>query len=259
MQPLGNAIDVGQFGTALVHQETIRKNLARGLPELTPALCAHDGTCVLVASGPSIHQFVDEIRAEREKGRPIVAIKGAHDFLCEHGIEPDLFISVEPRDRRNNLSHKTERTIYLLASRVAPEVFDHLGKERVIVWHSLSFDEERDVFKDTGKMLIAGGTTSGLRAINVMYYLGFRNFVLYGYDSCLAEDGKTKRFDGSQAGQMIPVIMGGRKFTCNFAMAAQANEFQNVWRVMPDVHIESKGDGLISWIISERKKHGKKT
>lgn len=258
MQPLGKAIDVGQFGSAKVHQDTIRKNLARGLPELTPALCSHDGTCVLVASGPSIHGFVDEIREERAKGRPIVAIKGAHDFLCEHGIEPDLFISVEPRDRRNNLSKKTERTIYLLASRVSTDVFDHLGKERVIVWHSWSFDDEAEVFKDTGKFMIGGGTTSGLRAINVMYVLGFRNFVLYGYDSCLSPEGN-KRFDGSKPGQILDVIMGGRKFLCNFAMAAQANEFQNVWRVMPDIHIEAKGDGLIAHIISERKKHGKKT
>ncbi len=257
MQPL--AIDVGQFGSAKGHQENIRGALSRGLPELVPALCSHDGTCVLVASGPSTPQFLEEIREERKRGRPIVAIKAAHDLLCENEIEPDLFVSVEPRDRRNNLKSKTQNTIYLLASRVAPEVFDHLGKERVIVWHSWSSDEEMEVFKNSGKFMIGGGTTSGLRAINLMYVLGFRNFVLYGFDSCLAEDGKTKRFDGSQAGQTIDIIMGGRKFLANYAMAAQAQEFQNIWRVMPDIHVEAKGDGLLAWIISERKKHGKKT
>lgn len=257
LQPL--AIDVGQFGTAQGHQDNIRRALSLGLPELQPAVCPHDGNMVLVGSGPSLPAFIEEIRAERAKGRPICAIKGAHDFLCQNGIEPDLFLSVEPRDRRSNVKEKNDRTVYLLASRVAPEMFDHLKERKVVLWHSWSAEEENKVFDNTGKLLIGGGTTSGLRAINVFYVLGFKNFILYGMDSCLADDGKTKRFDGSKAGQIIDIIMGGRKFLANYAMAAQAQEFQNIWRVMPDIHVDVKGDGLLAWIVSERKKHGKKT
>src|SRR3990167_855282 len=84
-------IDVAQFGVAAQHVSAIDTNAARGLPELSPSVIAHDGTMVLVGSGPSLPTFIEEIRAERERGRPILAVKGAHDLLCQHGLEPDLF------------------------------------------------------------------------------------------------------------------------------------------------------------------------
>lgn len=247
-------VGVQQYGTAEANEGNIRASLSRGLPELSPALCAHDGHLVIVGSGPSLPLFADELKAEREKGRPIVAIKGSHDFLCENGIEPDLFVSVEPRPRLENVKHKNPNTIYLLASRCSPELFDHLKDCKVMLWHSWSYEKECEVFK--GRMGIGGGTTSGVRAINVGYVLGFRKFILYGMDSCLAEDKSTKRFTGEKAGQIVDVVVGDRKFWCNAALAQQANEFQTLYQVMPDITIEAKGDGLISAILAERRRLG---
>jgi len=50
LQPLH--IDVAQFGVAGQHVEAIKAAAARGLPEFTPALVSHDGTMVVVGSGP---------------------------------------------------------------------------------------------------------------------------------------------------------------------------------------------------------------
>jgi uncharacterized Rossmann fold enzyme len=255
-------IDVNQFGVAGQHVPHIQAALQRGLPELAPAIVAHDGTMVLVGSGPSLPTFIEDIKHERERGRPICAVKGAHDLLCREGIEPDLFVSVEPRDRRNNLTMKNERTCYLLASRVAPEVFDHLKGHRVMLWHSYGKDEEVQALNGHAPYAIGGGSTSGLRAIAVCYLMGYRNFVLYGYDSCNDANGR-KRFDGSQTGITTDVIIGTgehrKKFTCNMAMAAQASEFQLcTYNLLPDIHIESKGPGLITAILEERKRQGKK-
>jgi hypothetical protein len=106
-----------------------------------------------------------------------------------------------------------------------------------------------------GKLAIGGGTTSGMRAINIGYILGFRKFVLYGYDSCNRADG-IKRFTGEMTGPTMDVFVGAekRKFTCNAAMAQQANEFQMIYTVMPDITVEAKGPGLIAAIIEERRK-----
>ena len=108
-----------------------------------------------------------------------------------------------------------------------------------------------------GKLAIGGGTTSGMRAINIGYILGFRRFVLYGYDSCNRADG-IKRFTGEMTGPTMDVYVGDgaekRKFTCNAAMAQQANEFQMIYAVMPDISVEAKGPGLIAAIIEERRK-----
>lgn len=252
MRPL--RIDVSCYGTPDTNGANITSALARKLPQLTPALCAHDGHLVVVGSGPSLPDFLPEIRAERELRRPICAVKGAHDFLCSNEINPDLFLCVDPRDRTENIQLANDDTIYLMASRCDPVMFDHLQARKVILWHSFGVIAEGDYYK--GNSAIGGGSTSGLRAITVGYVMGFRNFVLYGMDSCLAADRLTKRFTGEQAGQVIDVIVGDRTFYCNGAMAQQAQEVQELMNTLPGLHLDVKGDGLIAAIWEERKRLG---
>lgn len=229
-------------------------SLSRNLPEPAPALCSHDGHFVVVGSGPSLPDFIDEIKQERAKGRPICAVKGAHDFLCEQGVEPDLFLSVEPKPKLDQLKCANQNTTYLLASRCDPSMFDHLAGKRVICWHSWSNNENWKELK--GKLLIGGGTTSGLRAVTFGYVQGYRNFILYGMDSCLADDRKTKRFTGEHAGVVVDRIVDDKTFWCNGAMALQADEFQEYYRTMPDIHFEVKGKGLLAAIVEARGKRG---
>ena len=236
----------------------IESAISRGLPEFKPALCVNDGTFVICGAGPSLAQFSKEIREERELGRPICAVKGAHDWLCENGIHPDLFVSIDPRDRRNNVKQYSDRTIYLLASRCNPLLFDHLKDRPVMLWHAATGEDENAVLrKHKIPTAVWGMSTSGLRAVNIGYFMGFRKFVMYGMDSCNAADGITKRVDGSLTGQTIDVHVGTRKFTCNIAMAKQAQDFQYVYEMMPDITISVKGDGLIAAIVSERVRLGK--
>lgn len=255
MQPL--AINVKQYVSPEGNEGQIRRALSLNLPELKPACCSHDGTFVIAASGPSLVEFVEDIRLEQAKGRPICAINGAYDYLVDQGITPNLFLTVDPRPMPQNVTKPQKESVFLLASRVNPEVFDRLKDYKILLWHSWSTENECAEFK--GKFSIGGGTTSGLRAVNVGYVMGFRNFVFYGMDSCLADDGKTKRFSGEEAGAIVDVIVGGERFLCNGAMAQQAQEFQTLYNVMPDLHIESKGYGLLAKILSERKRLGKHT
>lgn len=246
------SIKCQNYGTVESNSANIKSALGRGLPEVTPALCAHDGTFVVAASGPSLPSFVDQIKDEQRQGRPICAVNGAYDHLVKNGVYPNLALTVDPRPMPDNFSQPHEDTIFLLASRANPEVFDRLKDSKVMLWHSYGSLDEAKAYK--GRPSIGGGSTSGMRAITMGYILGFRNFVLYGMDSCLAEDRLTKRFTGEQAGQVVDVIVGGRTFYCNGAMAQQANEFQELFRTFPGIQIEAKGDGLIAAILAERKK-----
>lgn len=257
MKPL--EISVKAAGTIDELQRNIRGALARNLPELQPAIVSHDGTLVICGSGPSLPEYINEIREQREiDRRPIVACNGAHDFLCSKGIPPNLFLSVDPRDTiLPNVSLKNQDTIYLLASRCHPSVFDHLADCKIMVWHSWAPGEETEAFK--GHMGIGGGTTSGMRAIHVGYVLGFRKFILYGMDSCLAPDRMTKRFSGEKAGRIVDVIVGGKTFYTNIAMAQQANEFQSLIKVLSDATFVSRGNGIITAILEERRKRGLRT
>lgn len=251
MKPL--EITVQQAGEAGELADNIRSALARDLPEFAPSCCKHDGTFVLVASGWSMPSFIDEIKAHRDAGRTIVAVKSAHDFLVEHGVTPDLYVNLDPRDRTKGVSLKNDTTVYLIASRCPPVMFDHLADKKVVVWHSWAEGEELQAIGGK-KLCVGGGTTSGMRAINLGYLLGFRKFVLYGYDSCNRMDG-VKRFTGEMTGSSVDVWVGGengKKFNCNMAMAQQANEFQKIFGVMADVNLEVKGPGLIAEIMRVR-------
>ena len=232
----------------------IRSALARGLPELAPAPTKHDGTFVCVASGWSMPAYIDEIKAQRDMGRPIVAVKAAHDFLCDHGVTPDLWVNLDPRDRTSGIQKANDHTTYLVASRCPPVTFDHLKGRKVVLWHSWAEGPEMKAIGG-GKLAVGGGTTSGMRAINIGYLLGFRKFVLFGYDSCNNANGM-KRFTGEMTGPTMDVYVGEakRKFTCNAAMAQQANEFQMVYAVMDDITIDARGPGLIAAILEERRK-----
>lgn len=234
----------------------IRSALTRGLPELAPAPIAHDGTFVCVASGWSMPGLIEEIKEHRKAGRPIVAIKAAHDFLCENGVLPDMWVNLDPRDRTSGIKHHNERTLYLVASRCPPVTFDTLKGRKMLLWHSWAEGPEMQAI-GVGKLAVGGGTTSGMRAINIGYILGFRKFVLYGYDSCNRADG-VKRFTGEMTGPTMDVYVGEgadkRKFVCNAAMAQQANEFQMIYSVMNDITVESRGPGLISAILEERRR-----
>lgn len=248
-------LSVQAAGTAEELQSNIRSALARGLPELAVAPTSHDGTLVCVASGWSMPSFIDEIRAERAKGRPIVAVKAAHDFLVENDVLPDLWVNVDPRDRTNCIQRLNDHTVYMPASRCPPVVFDHLKGRKVLLWHSWSDSDEAKALPG-GKLAVGGGTTSGMRAINIGYLLGYRRFILFGYDSCNRADG-VKRFTGEMTGPTMDVYVGGptgRKFLCNAAMAQQANEFQMIYAVMSDITIDAKGPGLIAAILEERRK-----
>jgi hypothetical protein len=251
MQPL--EITVQAAGTDEELCSNIRSAIARGLPELTLAPIKHDGNIVLVASGWSMPDYIDEIKAHRRAGRPIVAVKAAHDFLVENGVNPDLWINLDPRDRTNGIQRLNDHTVYMPASRCPPSTFDYLQGRKVLLWHSWAEGPEMTAIGG-GKLAVGGGTTSGLRAVNIGYLLGFRNFTLYGYDSCNRADG-VKRFTGDKAGASIDVFVGGptgRKFNCNLAMAQQANEFQKLFDVMGDITVDARGPGLIAEIMRVR-------
>lgn len=252
MQPL--SIDVAQYGTVEGISENIRSALSLGLQELQFAPAKHDGTFVICGSGPSIESQIENIRADKEAGKAICAVKGAYDYLRSKGITPDLYLSVEPRYRP--VKNPSKESSFLLASRCHPEVFKELSGYCIYLWHSWSIDDESELIKD--KTCIGGGTTSGLRAVNVGFILGYRKFIMYGMDSCLGERGE-KRVDEPTLGKGVEktdVVVGGRRFICNMAMAAQAQDFQHIYTVMPSVTIDVRGGGLLAAIVEERKARG---
>lgn len=242
--------------------ETLTKHihhaLSLGLPTL-PAHAQHDMVAVLVASGPSVETQLDSIKRQRDKGRPIIAIKDAHDWLISKGVIPNQAVVLDPTEHQwQCFRQKRQDVQYWVSSQCHPKMFEHLSGHQVSLFH-LAFNENKAYKGSNVPFYIAGSTTTGLRAMSLLHVLGFRRFDLYGYDSCL-QDGRLrvgtawKRPDDQQA--IIKIRVGGRTYRCNPGMAVQAQEIQKQWTTygMPDIFVQAYGDGLIAAILRERER-----
>jgi hypothetical protein len=235
--------------------ENIRINSQRPLQPFAPAFCRNDGHMAIVGSGPSVAGFVDQIRSDQEAGRPVMAIKGAHDWLIEHGITPDLWCALDAQPKIvDGVKHKSKKVGYLLASKADPSVFDWLSDQQVVMWHPwLGIGEEK--LLDPRGMRIGGGTSSGLRGIVLAYLMGFRKVILYGFDSCLAGDElRVGQGAVTEETHFLQVEKGGRKWKVNAAMASQAMEFNTIFQYLGDLRFRVMGEGPIADIVEDRKR-----
>lgn len=258
---------------------TIRGNVdycsKLGLKFFIPTPDPHNLEAVLVGSGPSVRDEVNSLKSKRKNPNLMFfGIKGGHDFLLEHGIEPHFGVAVDPLEKihRENFLKKARDCKYFIASQCHPTLFDTLTarNEQVIIWHLLT----DNLMKWAGEKgspiyqhyMIPGGSTSGLRCLVLAYAMGFRKFHLYGYDSCLS--GNLRKVTGEICeGQddkgrdkVISVFIAGKEFKADRAMAAQATEIQSLlksmWKSDDPFTVRSYGRGMIQTIIRERYKEG---
>ena len=209
----------------------------------------------MVASAPSVRGQVELIRKMQAAGSPIVAIKGAHDWLIDNGVIPDYALAIDPQEHRIAFYKPHKAVRYMIASQCHPAMFDNLAGYNVTLWHPYVMKGQT---RPKSSMLIGGGTTSGLRAISLFYVLGWRQFELFGFDSC--NDGKTLRVNGDglkDGDKLIEVRIDpdGETFHCNTAMALQAEHFQTYYDYLPDAVFNGHGHGLIQAIIRKREEN----
>jgi hypothetical protein len=245
--------------------ENIKSAIDRGLEEFGPS-DVHDKEICIVGSGPSVRGQIKKIRSLKNKGCMVLAVKGAHDFLMEKNIVPHAALAVDPQPHivkcfRKNLSgNHIVRPVYLIASQCCPEVFDYLSDQRVILWHLLA-SSSHEFLK--GRPQIGGGSTSGSRAVVLAYMMGFRKMHLFGFDSCLQGKNpkKLRKVTGDMWGDeekepILELFCDGITFYADPAMAAQANEIQDVFSMLEGSKIKAYGHGLIQQVINANAKLG---
>jgi hypothetical protein len=226
--------------------------IARGFPQVKQAGLEKTGSILLVASAPSVKGQVELIKKMQAAGAPVVAIKGAHDWLIDNGVIPDYALAIDPQEHRIAFYKPNKAVKYMIASQCHPAMFDNLAGYDVNIWHPYLTKGQN---RPKNSMLIGGGTTSGLRAMSLFYVLGWRQFELFGYDSC--NDGEMLRVNGDglkDGDSLIEVRIdpNGETFYCNSAMALQAEHFQTYYDYLPDAVFNGHGHGLIQAIIRKR-------
>lgn len=206
----------------------------------------------IAGGGPSLQDTLEVLR--HFPGHRMAA-GSSHDFLVKSGIRLDYCIVIDPDPiSALYLEEDGDDCLYLLASHVAPECFWKLqerGKKIAIFGAGGTLTEEQF---DPVPVVGVGGRTVGTRAMGMALALGYREFHIFGMDSCLKED-KSHAYDwhvkdDSVKPSAMPIYCNGRKFMCAPYMAGQATDFQHFMGTWGNqVGVAVYGDGLIAEIM----------
>ena len=199
----------------------------------------------IVCYGPSLRDTWKHIK------RPIMTVSGAHDFLIGRGIVPDYHVDCDPRDHKVKMLHPAKAVKYRMATCCHPSLWEKLKDYDVELWHlhNDSHTEEWVRENDPGANMLGGGSTAGMRALEVASMLGYRRFEIHGMDS--SYESEAVRHAGPHGGKkqnVVEVNVDGFWFKSSPQMVEAAKEvitfLQNY-----DVELTFHGEGLTQAMV----------
>ena len=178
--------------------ENIRETFQFDLPILLRSKEKKDNPFIFVAGGPTLLQFIDEVRERKKNGDLICTSNFTHDFLIDQGIIPDICSVIDPKKIVANYIKKPHKDVrYLIGTVCNKDVFQNLitagvKVEKILVGYGMSGDRDVNLQQDHYHMsprdYLVGGTMMGLRAMNLAELMGYKTIEYYGMDSCFSSD-----------------------------------------------------------------------
>lgn len=256
MVPIGH-INSTAASTDEIRNEQARQNIARVSKRVTvagsdPKLPIHDRTAILVCAGPSLKHTLPAVALS--KANPdcdVVSVSVSHRYLLEHNIVPYAHIDCDPRDHKPLQIGEPHKDVkYWLASCIHPSYLDMLEGYDVALWHSYNGEGSLPIMKmePLHRMLIGGGSV-GLRALALLYYLGYRKFEIHGMDCSFEteeQDHVTEHL--GKKSRMVRVKCGDRWFNTSATLILYERFFSKQMKHMADVDIKLHGDGMLQFM-----------
>lgn len=203
---------------------------------------AHDKRCVIVCYGPSLLQTWTNIAVERKLyGATIVSVSGAHDFLIERGIIPDIHSECDPREHKAFFTRNPHPDVnYWIGSCCHTKLIDQLLPHKLSLWHVYNSEEDMKIIAPDGpdpdNWILMGGSSIGARAVNLMFQAGYRSFSIYGMDCSFGDKGE--QHAGQHSGKIQnewPIRVGDRWFKSSGNMMYIAKSFMYNMRTLKKV------------------------
>jgi uncharacterized Rossmann fold enzyme len=234
-----------------VKEDEIRRNVTHALskPKWLEMRDGLQSAAVIIGGGPSLADDLWRVKGYQISGCPVFATNNTWKYLKENGITPDVHVMHDARE--GNLPFVAPEGPCYYSSQCHPKVLDAAG-DRLVCWHPHS-DLCLEIVKDSekGPIMVSGGSTVGLNAIALAYILGYRTFLLFGFDSSYAEGAHHAYSQDLNDGEMVfEVKAGGKKFTVAPWMFQQAEQFLALAQRMTSLgcRVFVYGDGLIPTI-----------
>jgi len=208
-----------------------------------------DLVAVMVGGGSSIVDELDKIKELQNQGAVVFAMNAASQWLYDHGVSVDYQCIVDAKEETASLIDHWAKN-HIFGSQVAPVTMDSVHNP--IVCHLEIGDVEQFFPKERkekgGYVLLGGGAAVGNSALCAAYAGGFREFHIFGYDSC-HKNGNSHAYP-QDMNIFIPTVeveWGGKTYTSSVAMKAQAERFQFTSKALKEkgCEIYVYGDGLL--------------
>lgn len=254
--PLGNKgewkpFEVIGMVSALTDEErnsNVLANCMKGFPILSEMKDAHDRKAILVCYGPSLQDTWPTVALSKFNGADIITVSGAHKFLIERNVIPTHHIDCDPRERKARqfgLPHKDVK--YWIGSCVDPLYIEILEGFDVTLWHNHNGPASEEFVWDIDPTapLLVGGSSVGLRAINLLYSQGYRDFEIHGMDCSFRDEHERHAGDHlSPKPKYIKVKFNEREFLTSPSFAEYAKQFDDQ-KLLPNATFRLHGDGLL--------------
>jgi hypothetical protein len=204
----------------------------------------------IVCYGPSLE---DQVEAIRNAPRPILTVSGAHDFLINREIVPDFHADSDPREHKAMFTEfPHEDVTYLMASCCHPKIWENLKGQEVKLWHLDNGEETMKWLEENDPLsfCIGGGSTAGLRAIELGLVMGYGKFHIFGMDCSFREN----QWAGKHSGTPHPVMKikcAGKDFETSGLMVQAARELIEM-KEKRNLDVTIYGDGLLSSMLKEQ-------
>lgn len=168
-----------------VDDDGLRRNvdhaLSLRLPELRDFEYPHRGYMNIVASGPSARDYSFD-------GGPAIALNGALGLFNRVKQAPTYWAACDPQPLvADFVEFAPANTVYLVASKCDPSVFDYLlgQKREIIVWHvadNATWGRLESYFP------VQAWVSVTITVFELLARLGWRKFDVWGWDGCFLGD-----------------------------------------------------------------------
>lgn len=261
--PLEDLVEINEINTTAActddeRNQQVKANILRvkqrvTTPGAVSKLPAHGREALLVCYGPSIRLTWPEIKmAKCNPDVDVFTVSGSHQYLLEeHNIIPYAHIDCDPRPHKvAQLGQPHPDVKYWLASCSHPDYLDKLQGHDVALWHSYNGPESLIAvqWEPEHRMIIGGGSV-GMRAISLLYYLGYRKFEVHGMD-CSFDAGV--QHAGEHMGKPmegVQVKCGDRWFETSPVFIVYSRYFIKQMQRMDDARVTLAGDGMLQHMV----------
>lgn len=215
----------------------------------------------LLCSGPSLRDTY-QVALEAE-GADIFTTSVAHEFIARRGAIGSVLahIDADPREHKGLQINPVASVQYWLASCCHPSYVRRCVEAEAFVWlwHAYNGESSLPIImlpSERRQRMIVGGGSTGLRAMSLLYYLGYREIHVHGMDGCYSADGADhveKHLGKNPEG--AEVMAHGRWFLTTGALLLYSKYFFKQLQWMPDANVHMHGDGLTQHLWRSGVKH----